>query len=54
MMNNGIVAQRIAAGPFNSAGRIAMLAESDEQRVEIAFLVTLTRPPTGDERAPRG
>lgn len=51
MMNNSIVQQRIQAGPLTSAGRIAMLARDDDQRVEIAFLITLTRKPSDDEQA---
>jgi hypothetical protein len=49
MMNGKMPRERIQASPINAAGRISQLAPSDESRVRIAYLVSLTRAPQPDE-----
>ncbi len=51
MMNGQMPRERIEANPLNATGRIAMLAPSDESRVEIAYLVCMSRRPTAEEKA---
>lgn len=51
MMNGKVAAERTEANLMSAAGRIAGLAPSDEERVRLCFLVTLTREPTEGEMA---
>lgn len=49
MMNGELARERLKADPFGATGRIAGLAPTDAACVRIAYLITLTRPPTPDE-----
>lgn len=51
LMNGEVVAERIGAGLFSAAGRIARLAPDDAARVKAAYWVVLTREPTSAELA---
>lgn len=50
-MNGKLTKELFKANPFNSTGRLAMLAADDESLMELCFLVTLTRRPTAEEQA---
>ncbi|MEX2175169.1 MAG: DUF1549 domain-containing protein [Pirellulaceae bacterium] len=51
MMNGELVRERTGENfAMNAATRIAALTQKPEKQVEIAFLATLTRRPTDDER----
>jgi len=49
-MNGKIPTELLKAGLFSATGRIASLSSSDEQCLETAYLVCLTRRPTPSER----
>ncbi len=51
MMNGQMPRERIEASPLNAAGRIATLAPNDESRVDVAYLVCMSRRPTAEEKA---
>jgi hypothetical protein len=52
MMNGELIKERTDQNPIqNAATRIAMVTPKNDQAVEIAYLVTLTRPPTPGELA---
>ncbi|RPI84770.1 MAG: DUF1553 domain-containing protein, partial [Planctomycetaceae bacterium] len=50
MMNGKLAAEAIAPTLINASARITALAKSDEQRIEAAYLVCLTRRPTTEEQ----
>jgi hypothetical protein len=50
MMNGQMPRERIEASPLNAAGRIATLAPNDDTRVEVAYLVCMSRRPTSEEK----
>jgi hypothetical protein len=50
-LNGEFVKDRSEGNPFSAAGRIAGMAPTDEQCLDLCFLVCLTRHPTPDERA---
>jgi hypothetical protein len=52
LMNDKLVQDRIASELGSSSERIASLANSPEQAVELAFLISLTRRPSPEESAP--
>lgn len=49
-MNGKLTRELFEAGPLSSAGRLSSMA-TDDQLVDLCFLVTLTRRPTAEERA---
>jgi hypothetical protein len=50
-MNGKLVGERTKPDPImNSSTRLANYASSDEQAIDAAFLATLTRLPTPDEK----
>lgn len=49
MMNGKLTSERVEASLFTAAGRIGVLAGDDRARVEVAYLVWLTRRPSPDE-----
>ena len=51
LMNGRIVRERVEANIFSAAGRIAKLSPDDETRIEVAYLIALTRYPTAEELA---
>ena len=50
MMNGELVEKNINGELGNASTRIAILAPDDRKAVEVAYLVTLTRRPTAEER----
>jgi hypothetical protein len=51
MMNGELVKERTGENPImNATSRIAMLTNKPAQQVEVAYLATLTRRPTDEER----
>jgi hypothetical protein len=48
-MNGKFARELVAANPFTATGRIAGLAADDDRRLELVFLVTLTRRPSPAE-----
>jgi hypothetical protein len=50
-MNGRFAEEMSNAGPFNATGRIAGLAASDDECLDISFLCCLARRPTAEERA---
>lgn len=49
-MNGKFARELVAANAFTATGRIAGLAPDDDRRLELMFLVALTRRPTAKER----
>ena len=49
-LNGEFVKDRSERGPFSSAGRISAMAPTDDQCLDLCFLVCLTRYPTIEER----
>jgi hypothetical protein len=49
-MNGKFAREMAAANAVSATGRIAGMARDDDARLDIAFLVTLTRRPTAEER----
>jgi hypothetical protein len=49
MLNGELAAGPTKSNPVNAVGRIALLASSDEKRVETAYLCCLSRLPTAEE-----
>jgi hypothetical protein len=51
MMNGNLAHENMQATPITASGRIASFASSDEKRIEMAYLVALSRRPTPEEQA---
>ena len=51
MLNGKVPREHIEASPLKAAWHISKLAPTDQSAVRVAYLVTLTRPPTDDEQA---
>lgn len=52
MMNGSLVNDRVAPNPItNASSRIGMLAPTDTKAIEVAFLATMNRLPTGAEQS---
>lgn len=49
-MNGKLAREMVEANPFTATGRIAGMARDDRERLDVAFLVALTRRPTTEER----
>ena len=49
-MNGEFAKDRSEGGPFSAPGRIAAIAPTDDECLDLCFLVCLTRHPTRDER----
>ena len=50
-MNGNLVSETIDAKPFTASGRISQMAPDDTKRLELCYLVCLTRRPTPEESA---
>ncbi len=50
-MNGNLVNETIDATPFTASGRIGRMASGDNKRLELCYLVCLTRRPTAEESA---
>lgn len=50
-MNGKLAREMVQANAVTATGRIAGMARDDRARLDLAFLVTLTRRPTAEERA---
>ena len=50
MMNGTLIHEHTRDEFFNSSSRIAKLAPDDPKAIEVAYLATLTRLPTPEER----
>ena len=49
-MNGRFAREMVEANAFTAMGRIAGMADDDDTRLEVAFLVALTRRPSSEER----
>ncbi|MFM9963604.1 MAG: DUF1549 domain-containing protein [Planctomycetaceae bacterium] len=50
-MNGNLINETIDATPFTASGRISQMAPDDTARLELCYLVCLTRRPTAEESA---
>ena len=50
-MNGKFAREMATANAVSATGRIAGMARDDDTRIELEFLVALTRRPTAEERA---
>ncbi len=50
-MNGNLIGETIDAKPFTASGRISQMAPDDATRLELCYLVCLTRRPTAEESA---